>query len=443
MGEQVPLDEFDLNSTENNTGKDSIRLKYLAQINPTKSEVSDLEPDTEVSFLPLDYISTDGEITDKDARKLEEVYDGYTFFREGDIVLAKITPSFENGKGAICKDLKNGIGFGTTELHVFRPCEDVEPRYIWYNLRSKPFRDEAEAAMRGVAGQKRVPSEFVENYQVANISLKEQRRIADFLEHRIEPLEEMIDKKSRLVELLEERRQAVLTRTVTGKLEDSYSKKSTEVDWLGSIPENWITSPLKYQVSFGGGKTPEKSTTRYWEGDIPWITAKDMKSEFLESSEELITEEAVNETGITLYGPGTVVIVVRGMILAHTFPVGISTREITVNQDLKALIPQDTLDAEYLLRLLKGLSPVVLSLTEESAHGTKKLDTDQLKDLVIPVPPLKKQKRLLERMNSNLKRIDQLIESAERSKEILREKREAIITKAVNGQIDLTNWKES
>src|SRR6056297_1133155 len=148
MDGQANITEF-----ADDTGKanepETVRLKHLARINPTKSELSDLDPKTEVSFVPLEDFGTNGEIKDTETRPLEEVYDGYTYFQEGDIAIAKITPSFENGKGAICRGLENGIGFGTTELHILRPREGVSTEFLWYVLRSKPFTDEAETAMRG------------------------------------------------------------------------------------------------------------------------------------------------------------------------------------------------------------------------------------------------------------------------------------------------------
>jgi len=438
MAEQPRLDKFVTDDNKVDTSANAIQLKYLARVNPAKSEVSNLPSDTQVSFVPLKDFSTDGEITNSETKQLSEVYDGYTYFREGDIALAKITPSFENGKGAICRGLKNDIGFGTTELHILRPREGVDPQFIWYILRSKNFREKAKAAMRGVAGQKRIPSDFLENYKISSLSLAQQKQISNHLEKRIKPIKQLIKKKESLINILKRRRQAVLTRTVTGYTSDGCETTDTDVDWLGRIPCDWAISPLKYQVSFESGKTPNKSNEDYWDGEIPWITAKDMKCDFLSSSQDQISQKAITETGIQLYEPETVVLVVRGMILDHTFPVALLNKHATINQDLKALIAKKTLNPEYLLRLLNGLSPIVLSITEESAHGTKKLDMDQLRNLRVPIPPISTQEYLIEQIDNDIRIIDELIHKTKTSIELLREKRQALITAAVTGQINIT-----
>jgi hypothetical protein len=107
------------------------RLRFSCQINPPKSEISSLPIDTTVSFLPMERIREDGFLDLEEIRAIEQVRQGYTYFRNTDVIIAKITPCFENGKGALCSNLLNGIGFGTTELHVLRANEEIEPSFIW------------------------------------------------------------------------------------------------------------------------------------------------------------------------------------------------------------------------------------------------------------------------------------------------------------------------
>jgi type I restriction enzyme S subunit len=106
------------------------RLKFCTKINPSKNEVEDLDPETKVTFLPMEYVSEQGEISHEEVEILEDVIDGYTYFREGDILVAKITPCFENGKGALAEGLKNEIGFGTTEFVVLRPFEKLNNEFL-------------------------------------------------------------------------------------------------------------------------------------------------------------------------------------------------------------------------------------------------------------------------------------------------------------------------
>ena len=106
---------------------DSKRLKQLVELNPGKTEVMDIPDFTEVSFLPMERIGEDGRIDLSEVRPLSSIQNGYTYFRENDVIVAKITPCFENGKGALCKELKNNIAFGSTEFIVLRATQYSDP----------------------------------------------------------------------------------------------------------------------------------------------------------------------------------------------------------------------------------------------------------------------------------------------------------------------------
>lgn len=121
------------------------------------------------------------ELSAHEARPLASVYGSYTYFRENDVLLAKITPCFENGKLGIARNLKNGIGFGSSEFFVIRPGAALLPEYIYYFLDRQDFRDAAQRRMSGAVGHKRVPKELIENLTVPLPPLEEQRRIVALL----------------------------------------------------------------------------------------------------------------------------------------------------------------------------------------------------------------------------------------------------------------------
>ena len=114
-----------------------------------------------VTFLPMEAIGEQGELDVSGARELDDVRTGYSVFKEGDVVVAKITPCFENGKGAVISNTISGIGFGTTELHVLTPGPELDSRFLYYVTMSPEFRRRGEALMSGAAGQQRVPEDFV------------------------------------------------------------------------------------------------------------------------------------------------------------------------------------------------------------------------------------------------------------------------------------------
>jgi len=133
---------------------EQVRMKFLCKVNPSKSDLK-VPRNTKVTFLPMENIGEDGTLNLNEERELTDVWDGFTYFKDDDVIIAKITPCFENGKGALCRNLINGLGFGTTELHVLRAKNQVVPGFIWYVTKSHGFRVMGEAMMQGAAGQKR------------------------------------------------------------------------------------------------------------------------------------------------------------------------------------------------------------------------------------------------------------------------------------------------
>jgi type I restriction enzyme S subunit len=144
----------------NPKGWDIGSFSDIVDINPKKVEVKNREA-LAVSFVPMANVSEQGELKLREVKKIYEVYKGFTYFKENDVLFAKITPCMENGKGCIAKNLKNGIGFGSTEFHVFRPKENISSsEFIFYFTKLTQFRKTAESNMTGSAGQKRVPTDF-------------------------------------------------------------------------------------------------------------------------------------------------------------------------------------------------------------------------------------------------------------------------------------------
>jgi type I restriction enzyme, S subunit len=157
--------------------------------------------------------------------------------------------------------------------------------------------------------------------------------------------------------------------------------------------EHWSTRLLSQCGRLLSGGTPSKSNPAYWEGSLPWFSSKEVKC-FELSETELGVTDAGAENGTNLVPPGTVLFVVRGMSLANEFRVGVTMVPSTFNQDVKAVVPAPDVDPRYLARCLRWLEPLVLSKTEESSHGTKRLPGHVFEQLLIPLPPLSEQRRI-------------------------------------------------
>lgn len=161
--------------------KANMKFTDCVDFNPKKSEIKDLQ-DVEVSFVPMECVGVDGSFTIRENGPVSSYYKGYTYFRDGDVLLAKITPCFENGKAAIAEGCKNGIGFGTTEFHVARPKEGVSNSYwIKYMLKNDTVHDLATINMTGSAGQKRIQTPFFEKLTIFCPPIELQNQFAEFV----------------------------------------------------------------------------------------------------------------------------------------------------------------------------------------------------------------------------------------------------------------------
>lgn len=201
--------------------------------------------------------------------------------------------------------------------------------------------------------------------------------------------------------------------------------------WFGRLPPEWRSAPLRYLVTFSGGGTPDKGKPEYWNGTIPWVSPKDMKRDAIGDSEDHITEAALDGTVVQLLPPQSVLVVVRGMILARTLPVAVTTKAVTINQDIKALRCGPSLLPRFLQAVLQGQSHWLLSQADQSAHGTKKVETDVLRQFETPCPSLTTQQQVVGYLESESGHFDALIAAKEHLLDLLAEKRGAIVASAV------------
>ena len=157
-----------------------VPLADVAQINPRLPK--GVDESQEVSFLAMASVSEEGRLINQETRILNETKKGYTYFQRGDILLAKITPCFENGKAALVDNLEHSIGFGSTEFHVLRPIpQRLDAKYLFYIVWSNRFRYLGQKVMKGAAGQKRVPANFLKSFEIFLPPLDDQKRIAHVL----------------------------------------------------------------------------------------------------------------------------------------------------------------------------------------------------------------------------------------------------------------------
>ena len=401
------------------------RLKELAKINPSKTEKNHLPDDLEVSFVPMESIGEYGGISGAEAKKLLDVKQGYTYFAEGDLIVAKITPCFENYKGAIASDLVNGIGFGTTELFVLRPNERSDSRYLFYVSISKAFRETGSKIMHGAAGQKRITVDFINNYPVALPKPEEQSQIVGFLDETLKRVDSLITKKHRLIELLKEKRAAIITRAVTKGLDPNAPMKDTGVEWIGEMPKHWRILKTKHVTNLRNIKQVNSDKSERYVG-----------LENVESWTGLLlsTTDPESLSGDCLeFRQGDVLFGKLRPYLAKAWQAdfsGFCSGEFMVLEPKKVI-------GMYLVCLLRN--PNFIDFVDSLTYGVKmpRLSPEQFMNLEIPFPDNNEQEKIASFIREETSKLDSFISKIEKSIELLKEYRSALITAAVTGKIDV------
>jgi type I restriction enzyme S subunit len=195
-----------------------VPLDEAAAVNP-KLDRSGLTDDMQVSFVPMAAVgAADGSIDVSTLRTYAEVKKGYTHFRNGDVLFAKVTPCMENGKMAVARNLRNGVGFGSTEFHVLRPGDSVDAQYLYHFVSSQIFRKEAARQMTGAVGLRRVPTAFLENAEFPLPPLARQREIVAEIEKQFSRLDEAVANLQRVKANLKRYKASILKAAVEGRL---------------------------------------------------------------------------------------------------------------------------------------------------------------------------------------------------------------------------------
>lgn len=410
------------------------RLRFVVLFNPVRSEVADWDGDTPVSFVPMDAVGEFGGMDASQERPIADVYNGYTYFAEQDIVVAKITPCFENGKGAIARGLKNGVGFGTTEFHVLRPLPGVSAQWLFYFTMSDAFRQIGGAEMLGAGGQKRVPEDFIKNLRTGIPPLNEQEHIAAFLDWKTAQIDALIAKKQDLIEKLKEKRLTVITKAVTKGLDPSVPMTSQPDRWFGKHPDKWGVMSLRFAwevldckhrtVSFVLEGIPLASIREVHDFEVDLSSANHTTvDEYL----DLVEGGRAPQVGDIIYS--------RNVSVGEAAVVA-TTESFALGQDV-CLLRSAQNHPRYMNYLLA--SKPLREQTEAMMVGStfRRINVGQIKALRILVPPEKEQREIATYLDSMVKNIDTMIQKTEEAAHNLTEYRTTLITAAVTGQIDV------
>lgn len=408
------------------------RLRFVAELNPSKSEVATLARETVVSFLPMESIGDDGTLILDKEKTIGELETGYTYFRDGDVTIAKITPCYENGKGGLMRGLKNGIGFGTTELIVARPkAFQSIGSYLHYLFISQVFRDIGESHMYGAGGQKRVPDAFVRNFTMAIPPLPEQTAIATFLDRETAKIDALIAEQRRLIELLKEKRQAVISHAVTKGLNPDAKMKPSGVEWLGDVPEHWEIRRIAnvfYEVSESGNDELPILSVSIHHG----VSDKEI-------DEEDLDRKVTRSDDRSKYKKVSIGDLVYNMMRAWQGGFGTVTVEGMVSPAYVVARPKVNLITAYIEHLLR--TPQAIEQMRRHSRGITdfrlRLYWDEFKNIHIALPTEKEAQEICTKIAQMDQNFDTLTAETQRAIDLLQERRTALISAAVTGQIDV------
>ena len=417
-----------------------IPVKYLAELTPKKSAIHTLLMEKECSFLPMEKLKLNSIVLDE-IRKVSDVYDGYTYFEDGDVLIAKVTPCFENKNMAVATGLTNGIGFGSSEIYVLRSNERVNNRFLYYRLQEGSFMDIATAAMTGAGGLKRVPAEIVNTYSLATPDFSEQTHITNFLDHETAKIDTLIEEQQSLIRLLKEKRQAVISHAVTKGLNPDAPMKDSCVEWLGDVPVHWSSGRLTYQVDLlvdGTHHSPES----YPEGSHLYITAKNIKEHgfdfsnisYISSSDhkEIYSRCSVRKNDVLYIKDGAT----AGIAMINDLE-----EEFSLLSSVALIRPRkNTLLPEYLKHHLNASVFKDEMLNRLSGGAMTRFTIDSISRFNILIPSLEEQKKIVEHIEAIESKMNVLIGEAEQAIRFIQERRTALISAAVTGKIDVRHW---
>jgi type I restriction enzyme, S subunit len=443
------------------------RWTTLKRLGDTKPR-NDAPDDTKSSFVPMTLIpAAYGQMACHEERLWGEIKKGYTHFKNMDVVMAKITPCFENGKSAVMYGLTGGFGAGTTELHVFRRTSDaVLPEFVVIYLKTTGFISRGIPAMTGSAGQKRVPSDYFASSPFPLPPLAEQKRIVakvdelmalcDRLEAQQKERETRHSTLARasLARFADEPtpanlqflfhksydikpadlRKSILTLAVRGKLvlqdpndepatklleriqklkerlirERAIRRQETDSIDCGSapfpIPQSWVWTRLGEIGDWGSGSTPPRGNHDLYDGGITWLKSGELNDNLaLAGSAETVTELALKTGSFRRNQPGDVLFAMYGATIGK---VAILAEPAVTNQAVCGCTPFEGVSNRYLFNYLVSQRAAFHEASEGGAQPN--LSKVKVVAFPFPLPPLAEQKRIVAKVEQLMALVDEL-----------------------------------
>ena len=398
------------------------RIKYCAKLSPP-CDSSKLLPDSEVTFTPMECIRNGYFINQK--APFSAANSSYTQYQEGDIVIAKVTPCFENGNIAEMCGLYSGFGFGSSELFVLRPYS-IQSRFLFYVLQSEDFKKKGCATMTGTGGLKRVSPAFIANYCIAAPQPSEQKRIAKFLDQKCKGIDAILEKTRTSIEEYKKLKQAIITQAVTKGIRGDRPMKESGIEWVPMIPEDWSNYRGKHLFY----ETNERSETGSEElltvSHKTGITPRSQKNVNMFMSESLVGYKICREGDIA----ANTMWMWQGAIGVSAYHGVISPSYNTYRQRNNAF---DLQYLDYLLRIPPLVDQYNVCSTGITASRLR-LYPEQFLSFNFPVPSMEEQREIVMFLRSRVDEMDALIQKKEQFLAELETYKKSLIYEYVTGK---------
>ena len=322
---------------------------------------------------------------------------------------------------------------------VLSPSKNVFGRFVHHLLRSTAFQEEYYRYGNGlVADLWTTHYSDMRNIGLGIPPMSEQSAIAYALDRETSRIDALIAKKTRFIELLKEKRQALITHAVTKGLDPDVKMKDSGVEWIGEVPEHWEAAPFKRWFSTVSGGTPDTSKQDLYyaaTGGVPWIRTTDLTNGPITSHEISITERAIQDTACRPIPPESVLVAMyggEGTIGKN----GLLKFPCCINQAVCALLPSNAFDPDFTFYYVTFYRPHWM-VDAASTRKDPNISQDLVRSASVTHPPLEEQREIVRYIKKNCDHIDLLTEKTQRSIDLLKERRAAFITAAVTGQVDL------
>lgn len=387
--------------------------------------------DGDVSFVPMESLRN-GTIDYKTIPFLK-AKGKYTYFGNQDLLIAKVTPCFENGNIAIARNLLNGIGFGSSEIFVLRPNKEVISQYLFYLSQSRDFQDKACATMCGVGGLKRISPLFMRTYEFDMPSIENQQRKVTYLDTKLSEIDHQVSLLTSKRDAYLRLKKSIINHVVTHGLNPNVKMKDSGIEWIGEVPKHWEVKRMKELSAIGSGTTPKSGEYKYYENGIhPWLNTSDVQDCVINEAKFSITDKALNDYSVLKYYPiGTILIAMYGGgTIGNVALMNISA---TINQACCAIVSNEKLLLpKYLFCYLKCHKKKIISL----GFGGTQVNLSQaiIAQLPVVLPPLPEQHALATYLDDKCAKIDTILSNLNKQISCYGDLKRSLIDEVITGK---------